>query len=714
MSLIRAKAIQMGYDATASNNFLIYQPLTPDGTFRIANGNQGATTDIMTVSSAGNVTFAGSTNFASLNFGSGTESAPSLYPTGDTNTGVWFPAADTFAVSTSGTERIRVTSAGILGIGTATPNADGGVTLSKAPGTNAAFEAVLPGVAALAVGYNGKAVANAWGAPAGTGYLWLANNFALTFGTNASERMRISSAGNVGIATAAPANKLSVGDGSADTRGVFWPNNAFAVGVANGSGFGGWIGAAATDTMVFSSSGGSERMRIDSTGNVGIGTNNPSAHLDVWNTGGTANSVQSILAHNPYDTGFRLSAYSGASSGSASIQTSLRMEYGTSENASINFWRGSGPTNGFLSFNVNGGTEAIRIDSNGSVGIGTIPANKLHVVGSSNNTISSSTFNCKFEASGGNGIGIGTLATSPYTSYIQSGYVSNIGVATYALALNPVGGAVGVGTTSPTATLDVRGGIAVSGWSNNNGGTAGGIEFGWDGVQALLQSYNRAGNAYTPVALNGSYVRALVSGSEAFRVHSNGSVRIGSGSQQGTDGWGTLNVYATGGDAINIKHTVNGNHLMNLHQDGTMTSNFMYFVKNGGGVGSITCSTTGTTYNTSSDYRLKENVKPMQNALDTVIKLNPVTYTWKVDGSAGQGFIAHELQEHVPDAVTGEKDAVKIVEIKDEDDNVIGTEEQPVYQGIDTSFLVATLTKAIQEQQEIIESLKARLDAAGL
>jgi Chaperone of endosialidase len=108
-------------------------------------------------------------------------------------------------------------------------------------------------------------------------------------------------------------------------------------------------------------------------------------------------------------------------------------------------------------------------------------------------------------------------------------------------------------------------------------------------------------------------------------------------------------------------------------------------------IGSVTSSTTTTSYNTSSDYRLKENIAPMQNALGTLSKLNPVTYTWKANGEAGQGFIAHELQAVVPDCVTGEKDEV------DKDGN-------PIYQGMDTSHLVATLVKAIQE-------LKAELDA---
>ena len=116
-------------------------------------------------------------------------------------------------------------------------------------------------------------------------------------------------------------------------------------------------------------------------------------------------------------------------------------------------------------------------------------------------------------------------------------------------------------------------------------------------------------------------------------------------------------------------------------------------------VGTIATSSSATAYNTSSDYRLKENISPMTGALATVAQLKPVTYKWKADGKDGQGFIAHELQVVVPDCVSGEKDAV------DADGKI-----KP--QGIDTSFLVATLTAAIQEQQALITQLQA--DVAAL
>ena len=114
----------------------------------------------------------------------------------------------------------------------------------------------------------------------------------------------------------------------------------------------------------------------------------------------------------------------------------------------------------------------------------------------------------------------------------------------------------------------------------------------------------------------------------------------------------------------------------------------------GSQVGSIDTNGTTTSYNTSSDYRLKNTIAPMTGALAKVALLKPCTYKWNVDGSDGEGFIAHELAEVMPNAVTGEKDAV------DEEGN-------PKYQGIDTSFLVATLTAAIQELKAEFDAYKA-------
>jgi hypothetical protein len=150
------------------------------------------------------------------------------------------------------------------------------------------------------------------------------------------------------------------------------------------------------------------------------------------------------------------------------------------------------------------------------------------------------------------------------------------------------------------------------------------------------------------------------------------------------------------GNATGVSIASNGQVYFSTTQTTSFFHNLFY---NGNGlVGSIVTGGTSTSYNTSSDYRLKEDIQPMTGALAKVAALKPCTYKWKADGSDGEGFIAHELQAVVPQCVTGEKDAVD-------------AEGKPVYQGIDTSFLVATLTAAIQEQQAIITALTARVAA---
>ena len=129
------------------------------------------------------------------------------------------------------------------------------------------------------------------------------------------------------------------------------------------------------------------------------------------------------------------------------------------------------------------------------------------------------------------------------------------------------------------------------------------------------------------------------------------------------------------------------------HQNGTVSgSSYTGYYYNATLIGSITQSgTTAVLYNTTSDYRLKENVQPVTSALATIAQLNPVNFTWKADGRPDTGFIAHEFQAVIPNNVTGEKDAVD-------------ADGKPVYQQMDNSGAIPYLVKAIQE-------LKAEFDA---
>jgi hypothetical protein len=134
----------------------------------------------------------------------------------------------------------------------------------------------------------------------------------------------------------------------------------------------------------------------------------------------------------------------------------------------------------------------------------------------------------------------------------------------------------------------------------------------------------------------------------------------------------------------------------------TSNGEIQNFARQGTLVGSISVTTTATAYNTSSDYRLKENVTAVTDSITRLQQLKPSRFNFIADsGRTVDGFIAHEVQAVVPEAITGEKDAV------DDDGN-------PVYQGIDQSKLVPLLTAALQEAIGEIESLKARLTAAGI
>ena len=149
---------------------------------------------------------------------------------------------------------------------------------------------------------------------------------------------------------------------------------------------------------------------------------------------------------------------------------------------------------------------------------------------------------------------------------------------------------------------------------------------------------------------------------------------------------------------------------------------FQQFILAGSVIGSISGTSSATSYNTSSDYRLKENVVEMTGALDRVKQLQPKRFNVIADADTTvDGFLAHEVQDIVPEAITGEKDAVKEEEyevtpaVLDDDGNVVteaemGTREVPDYQGIDQSKLVPLLTKAIQEQQAQIEALQSEIN----
>ena len=428
--------------------------------------------------------------------------------------------------------------------------------------------------------------------------------------------------------------------------------------------------------------GGSERVRVDTSGNVGIGTSSPNGLLHVNGTINIGSQTQN-------------------STSTAVLENRVTSDPSTTARAAITLGTtaGASSSDSYIAFTTNqygvSRAERMRIDPSGNVGIGTSsPSVKLHVVGSGKFT----------------GITEFTNAINLTTSTLNYVYFNDA----LAFARNGTGermridssGNVGIGTTSPDVNLDV---------TKTSDGVAARFQRSSGGGIVDIETYNGIGGIGTsdniPFRLN-------TNNTERARITSDGDVYVGTttgGAGADSNGFlvlsnGLLSIRRDSGTAMILRRWSSNGEIVTFRN----TSN--------SDVGNITTTASTTAYNTSSDYRLKEAIAPMTGALAKVALLKPVTYKWKIDGSDGQGFIAHELAEVVPGCVSGEKDAVGEQDyevtpaVKDEEGNtiteaVMGTRIAPVYQGIDTSFLVATLTAAIQEQQALITALTTRITA---
>jgi len=364
---------------------------------------------------------------------------------------------------------------------------------------------------------------------------------------------------------------------------------------------------------------------------------------------------------------------------------------------------------------VTNDTERMRIDTSGNVGIGTSSAGvKLDVTG----TIRASQ-SLVFGSNGTTGAGSiysdsnwGCLITAKQTSPALADFMWQSASSVERMRIDSSGN-VGIGTSSPTLALSVGVNAGVNGINHIYTGTGGPLNL------ATWTSNVNTGEVRFGGVLAGYFPTFYSSNTERMRISSDGRLylnqTVGNGNTpqrmgmqyDGSVEWGLSfqNLWSgNAGSAVNFNN-----------YSGTQ-------------VGTIQAGASSTSYVTTSDYRLKENVLPMAGALAKVSQLKPCTYTWKETGETSEGFIAHELQEVCPDAVTGKKDGTRTVKYEispaipaeiDEDGKVIkeaieavmGEKEVPDYQGIDTSFLVATLTAAIQEQQAMIEELKAKVAA---
>jgi hypothetical protein len=459
---------------------------------------------------------------------------------------------------------------------------------------------------------------------------------------------------------------------------------------------------------------------LDASGNaIGLGT--PAAFVGTNITGTASGLTAGNVTTNANLTGAIISTGNATSLGSfTSLQlaTALTNETGTgsavfSDNASLLNPTYTGTLTGGTGI-LNIGSGQVYKDASGNVGIGTSsPSYRLEVKGASatagqlsihdgtgDTTVSGATAgSLLFQARDSS---IRTIAEIDAVNTTTNGtggamvFQTRISDALAERMRIDSAGNVGIGTSLPATKLHVAGNALVQNTSASlqiNSTTTAQARYlnlsnSTDSSNAYLYAVGYGVGLVQADANASSNVYISTQNIERMRIDSSGNVLVGV-----TAPIGGLNAV---GHFKNVNAGAAGIVVGNA--GGTSTTNTILFTNSNGTVGGISTSGSATAFNTSSDYRLKNTIAPMTGALDKVVLLKPVTYKWIVDGSDGQGFIAHELAEVCPHAVTGEKDAVDKYGI-------------PVYQGIDTSFLVATLTAAIQELKAIIDTQQEQINS---
>ena len=517
-----------------------------------------------------------------------------------------------------------------VGIGTSSPAAGSQLTLRSSAST---------GMTILSASNTGECFINfSDNDDANVGQIFYGHSpDRMSFRVGDNTRMTIlGSDGNVGIGTTSPSEKLSVANGSVAINN----SHSFMVGGATGDTVVGRLkntagvlnleGASSRSVKIGSGSNG-EVVRIDNTNQrVGVGTTSPSEKLHVHNgaiaAGPSSTNGGAVLKQN-YASPHHLGVISSHYSSGNFI-----MGYGA---------QGKAGSSGYTSTygNFSGGHSALEIGGT-SFSFKMDSSNSQTTVGSdvSLNTL------MKINRTG---VGIGTDdgpgdINAKLHIYKQAGD----------------------NTVNELLRLDC-------GENNHNVGKGGAIVFRdinvyTDTAKIIAQ---RIGNT------GGSTLQFALRGSEAMRIQSAGQVCIGTNSTTVSSSVVSA-VFGSGSEATLKLGGHSGTHTM------------IQFFHTGTVVGSIISTTTATAYNTSSDYRLKEDLKDFAG-LDMVSKIPVYDFKWKTDESRSYGVMAHELEEVLPQAVIGEKDAEEM-------------------QSVDYSKIVPLLVKSIQELKAEVENLKSQ------
>jgi hypothetical protein len=487
----------------------------------------------------------------------------------------------------------------------------------------------------------------------------------MRFVAGATETMNLRD-GNVGIGTTSPDGTLHVqGTNSGvvvDTSTAYTPvikasgvlSDLKLSSIGNGGNL--VLDAPGTTSIIQMSVNGSERMRIDSSGNVGIGTSSLTGGNTILNLSRTGSGVGCNMQFANSHNGAFYVGLAGNTTGDAILHSAdgtAGMAFGT------------------------GNTERMRIDSSGNVGIGTTPASGVRLDMRSNAAATIGDF--RNASATGFGLYVAAGDTSSQYAFRAADYQNNL------LFTVQGDGNVGIGTSAPNAPLTIQ----------TESGT---------GSKAGLRLNNPFGFADLNTGAEIIFSQDR-SSAEDFKM---AAIVSGQGSA-GSSNEGYLKFFTRNGGTIaeKVRIDASGNLLVGgtaagvnesctIDQDGIITiartsgtGRVMMTFKNGGAsVGTITTTASSTTYNTSSDARLKD-VTGEARGLEVINELNPVAYNWKVDGKADEGLIAQEVLDIVPNAVSGS--------------------EEEMYQ-MDYSKLVVHLVAGMKEQQTQIEALQSEIN----
>ena len=373
-------------------------------------------------------------------------------------------------------------------------------------------------------------------------------------------------------------------------------------------------------------------------------------------------------------------------------------------NRQMAFFGSDGDGSSKVSFSTNN-SEAMRIDSSQKVGIGvTSLGNGKLIIGSDQEN------HIRLENSSELGL-IGIADDGEFVFHVHGDnsddvfkFLTGSGTGTERVRIDNSGN-VGVGQSTPEAKLHIEAGSSGASYTADGADQlilehsdsvvfdirtptdAQGILAFSDTTRAVgLIGYNHSENS----------LRFSTSSTERMRITSGGHLAINATT---TDDFPLRVDGGAGNRGINITNiSFNADRgAIRTSPSGNTTYQAAVFLNhNSSNVGTITVTSANTAFNTSSDYRLKENITTLENGLDRLNQLKPVKFNWKENGQEDEGFIAHEVDAVFPYAVSGEKDAVN------ENGGIQG-------QQMDYGRITPLLVKAIQEQQTIIDDLKARI-----